>query len=102
MNQEYLCRTSANGSFESCTNEMICELRESSSFVEYKQDTSYEYYLHNWYSQMDMMCMSVSKIGLLMTFYYAGYGFGGVLFAMPDRFGRYKTMVISGSLHFIT
>mmetsp|Transcript_24412 Transcript_24412/g.17166 ORF Transcript_24412/g.17166 Transcript_24412/m.17166 type:complete len:143 (+) Transcript_24412:91-519(+) len=37
-----------------------------------------------------------------MTFYYVGYGLGSVLFAIPDRIGRYKTMVVFGYLHLIT
>lgn len=99
MEQKYLCRTTADGTYDSCSNEMICELRQNGGFVQYKQDTSYEFYLENWYAQMDMMCMSFSEIGFIFTLYYIGFGIGGVLFPMPDRIGRRKTLLIAGFAH---
>mmetsp|Transcript_7059 Transcript_7059/g.9241 ORF Transcript_7059/g.9241 Transcript_7059/m.9241 type:complete len:216 (+) Transcript_7059:3-650(+) len=43
----------------------------------------------------------MSEIGFIFTLYYIGFGLGGVLFAMPDRLGRRKTLIISGFAHVI-
>jgi len=36
MPQQYLCRTSLDGTYESCSNEMICELRQNGGYVDYQ------------------------------------------------------------------
>lgn len=50
LTQEYLCRTSREGDFMSCSAQTdICPAIEADSFVEYKVDSSYEFYFENWY-----------------------------------------------------
>ena len=57
-------------------------------------DTSYQYYLKNWQSEMDLLCMTPATIGLMITAYYIGFAIGGLFFAFPDKYGRKKSLMI--------
>ena len=46
------------------------------------------YYLKNWYTEMDLVCMKSSTIGMMITAYYIGFALGGLFFAFPDKYGR--------------
>ena len=46
----------------------------------YKVDKSYEYYIENWYLEMDLMCVSKSTIGLIVTAYYIGFASGALFY----------------------
>lgn len=37
---------------------------------------------------MDLMCVSVAKIGIMISAYYVGFAIGGVFFTWPDKYGR--------------
>ena len=65
---------------------------------DYTVDTSYEYYLNNWFLQMDLLCMPATTIGFMITAYYIGFAFGGLFFAFPDKYGR-KLSIIFGLSH---
>ena len=51
------------------------------------------YYLENWYTEMDLMCMSAGTIGLMITAYYIGFAIGGLCFTLPDNYGRKKSVI---------
>jgi len=61
--------------------------------LNYKVDTSFEYYINNWYLEMDLKCMPAAKIGLMITAYFVGYLFNGLFFTIPDQIGRKKTIL---------
>lgn len=42
---------------------------------------------------MDLMCMSVAKIGFMITAYYIGFALGGLCFTFPDTYGRKKSLI---------
>ena len=77
--------------------ESICEARRDPSFATstllYKVDESYEYFMKNWYTEMDLMCVAEAKIGIMFTWYFIGTMVGGVLAAFPDRIGRKKSVM---------
>lgn len=60
-------------------------------------DSSYQYYLENWFTEMDLMCTSAASIGFMITAYYIGFSVGGLFFTMPDNLGR-KVSLIFGLL----
>ena len=98
----YLCRFGAEGSFDSCSaEEVICPaLDDPSSSIEYRVDESYDYYLNNWYVQMDLVCTSKIRTNSMISFMYVAFGVAGILlFAMPDRRGRKFTMVLFYAIH---
>lgn len=43
---------------------------------------------------MDLVCTPVAKIGLMVTVYFTGFAIGGTLFALPDKLGRKKALLI--------
>ena len=50
-----MCKSDASQEdFGVCSaEEKICPALKAGEFMEYKPDTAYEYYLDNWYTQMD-------------------------------------------------
>ena len=61
-------------------------------------DTSYTYYLKNWFTEMDLLCMTPATIGLMITAYYVGFAIGGLFFAFPDKYGRKMSLMMGLSL----
>ena len=61
---------------------------------EYQVDKSYEYYLNNWYVEMDLMCESPTAISFMYMQYFIGAMAGGLLSALPDRIGRKKSVIL--------
>ena len=48
------------------------------------------------------MCVSRSKISLIVTAYVFAFGLAGMLFVrLPDKWGRRKTQAIFGSIHIL-
>ena len=80
---------------------MICPaLSDPDSSIEYRVDETYDYYLNNWYVQMDLVCASKVRTNSMISYQYVAYGIAGVLlFAMPDRYGRKFTMVLNYGVH---
>ena len=101
----YECRQGDSGPFTSCEAETdICPVLASGidSQLEYRVDTSYEYYLNNWYVQMDLVCTSKVLINSMISLHYIAFGVAGLLlFSMPDRLGRKPTMLINFGLHLV-
>ncbi len=65
--------------------------------MEYKVDKDYEYYLNNWYVEMDFVCTQTTKIDLLATIYMIGVGLGGFSMSwIPDKYGRRQTLIFTG------
>ena len=44
---------------------------------------------------MELVCKPYLEIVLMITAYYIGYVFGGLAYAMPDLYGRKKTLILS-------
>ena len=66
---------------------------------EYKVDKSYEYYLDNWYTQMDLVCANMVTINFMMSARYIAFGIAGLIFfSLPDRCGRKWTLAITSAV----
>ena len=69
LKQNYLC--GSGDDYSECSAEYICAARKTYGDqnlpFSYKVDTSYEYYLNNWYIEMDLMCRSSTQIGFMFT-----------------------------------
>jgi MFS family permease len=76
---------------------VICPaLGDNLEGFEYQVDTSYQYYINNWYVQMDLVCANKAHTNTMLMPYYVGCGLAVFLFLrMPDQLGRKKTMVIN-------
>ena len=78
----------------------ICPRLKENETIDYRIDQKYPYNLANWYSQMNMMCMSESKINLLVSIYFIMLAVGGLLFfPVPDMIGRKKTHYIFSTIN---
>ena len=81
---------------------MICptlEQQNSPAGFEYRVDKSYDYYLENWYSEMDLVCANMVAINFMVSARYIAYGVAGLfLFAMPDKYGRKWTIAITSAI----
>ena len=101
MEQMYKCQYASDGPFVTCSAENdICPALASDEAIEYRVDTSYEYYLNNWYVQMDLVCANTAATNSMISAKYVMYGVAGLLFfAMPDRFGRKSTMMFWMTVH---
>lgn len=97
LEQQYLCKIdTSDSSYSLCSSEEICKMRGSNpSYTDYKVDTSYKYYLENWYSEMDLMCMSAASIGFMITMYFIGFTVGGLTYAIPDNWGRKFSLIFA-------
>ena len=95
LEQMYLCKNPSTGLYETCSNDYICEHRDTMTDygADYVVDTSYEYYLQNWFLEMDLVCMPATTIGFMITAYYIGFAIGGLFFAIPDKYGRQISIV---------
>jgi len=67
------------GAVESCTTTNICALRKEDGF-NYEIDKTSRNYLYNWYVELDLMCESPIKLGLVGSAYFIGFSVGVVLF----------------------
>ena len=51
---------------------------------------------------MDLTCESRTSINYMVTSYFLAYGLAGLfLFSLPDKWGRWKTMAVFGTIHVI-
>ena len=49
---------------------------------------------------MDLTCEKRSTINYMVTSYFLAYGLAGLfLFSLPDKWGRWKTMAVFGTIH---
>jgi len=105
LEQMYQCRYDTSSPFTSCQAETdICPVLASGlpTSLEYQVDTSYAYYLNNWYAEMDLVCVSKVKTNSMISIHYIFYGISGILFfSMTDRIGRKPTMTIMYGIHSI-
>ena len=44
---------------------------------------------------MDLKCMDPARIGLMVTAFFVGFAMNGLLFTIPDRFGRKNTVFVA-------
>ena len=65
-------------------------------------DTEYEYYLNNWYIEMDLMCTPKTKISLMYSMNFVGTLTSVTLAFLPDRIGRKKTVIYASALSLAT
>ena len=98
LEQFFLCRFGPDEDFRSCSaEEEICPALESDiNGFEYKVDTTYEYYINNWYVEMDLVCANKAKTNTMLIPYYVVSGLAGfVLFPLPDKLGRKPSMTLT-------
>lgn len=51
---------------------------------------------------MSLTCVDRSTINYMVTAYFVAYGFAGLLlYSIPDKWGRKKTITVFGSIHII-
>ena len=58
----------------------------------YKVDQSYQYYVENWYTELDFACQPASAISFMFIWYFVGTLSSTIFSAMPDKYGRKKTV----------
>ena len=108
----FLCMFPSSSEYQTCSTEQafqICESKKDSfqfyfdptSELIYKVDKTYEYYLENWYLEMDLLCMPVVKIGLLITAYYIGFAVGGLMYNWPEKYGRKNSVLIGMAISIV-
>ena len=97
LGQLYLCRYDSSEPFSTCSTETdICPALANGTPIEFKVDTSYEYYLDNWYVQMNLMCSSEVRTNFLIIAYTISFGVAGFLFfPLPEIYGRRITVLIT-------
>lgn len=57
-------------------------------------DTTFEYYINNWYLEMDLKCIESADIGIMISAYFLGSAATGLFFTVPDQIGRKKSLFI--------
>ena len=97
-----MCSPIGEDNYSECSVEDVCIARETDgdndlSFT-YKVDESYDYYINNWYIEMDLMCTPLTKISFMLTLYFVGSITGGLFAAIPDRIGRKKSVIYGMAL----
>lgn len=99
MPQQYECALKGSQNFATCSVEEVCQaISEGSeaSQIDYRLDTTYKNYVVNWYSQMNLGCMSSTAGAQIICYFFLASIFIGLLAFIPDRIGRKKTVL--GSL----
>ena len=92
LEQEYIC---LEGGERACLAYEICQ-----NNLAFKVDTSSVNYIENWTQQMGLMCTDRSYINAIVTGYFIAYGLAGLLlYELPDKWGRKKTIMFFGSVH---
>ena len=100
--QEYECRHDASAPFIDCDiEEVICPAREQSlADFEYRVNIDADYYLNNWFVEMDLMCESKVRTNIMVSARYIAFGIAGaLLFAVPDRWGRKKSLLLAATVN---
>ena len=103
--QEYECRHDASALFTDCDiEEVICPAREQSlADFEYRVNIDADYYLNNWFVEMDLMCESKVRTNIMVSARYIAFGIAGaLLFAVPDRWGRKKSLLLAATVNTMT
>ena len=101
LEQHYLCKHEDGAvNYEFCPREEICAKSTESPF-EYQIDTGYQYYINNWFVEMDLVCTPMSSIRMIVTSYFIGFLLGGLAYAIPDIYGRKKALLIGLTLNCI-
>ena len=95
LEQIYKCSFDSGDTFSACSiKEDICPALANGFPIEFQVDTSYDYYLNNWFVQMDLMCESKMRTNFMLSAYYISYAISGFLFfAIPEIYGRRKTLL---------
>ena len=104
LEQMYECRSDKDQPFASCSakNDICPQLEKGDKQIEYRVDTSYEYYLDNWFVQMDLVCSNKVQTNAMISALYVAFGVAGVLFfSTPDRFGRRPVMLANYGIHML-
>lgn len=82
-----------------CTQEQLCEYRRSNNVFSHSVDKEHPLYLSNWVEQLDLLCASKERIGLLGMSFFVGLFLG--LFVLPklgDKYGRRPVITCSSLL----
>ena len=89
LEQKFLCYDDGLSTGRECSSTEICASRDANPLYNaYEVDTSYQYYIKNWFLEMDLVCMTPARIGIMISAYYIGFAIGGLFCAWPDKYGR--------------
>ena len=100
--QKFLCTTEGDSIQYECSAEEICTAKDAGSPLTYTVDESYEYYMNNWYVQMDLLCTPESSVSQILSWNLFGSFFSIVFSALPDSLGRKKSMHIGMIINLIS
>jgi len=93
LEQQFICIE--EGAERACLAQEICD-----NNLAYKIDILYVNYIENWTQQMGLMCTDRSYINAIVTGYVIAYGLAGLLlYELPDKWGRKRTIMFFGSIH---
>ena len=77
------------GGYQSCTREEACTDYESSFIIDWNEEIS----LKNWTTELDFVCMSSAKIGIMGTIVFCSIAVGSLLLGgLIDQIGRKKVV----------
>ena len=65
----------ANGDYEDCTREEACSDYESTFIIDWDQSIS----IKNWITELDLVCLSSAKIGIMGIIAFISIGMGSLL-----------------------
>ena len=96
---EYNLEATGKQYSRSCTVQDVCSLRKQESLqtianLHYVPKTDSEYYLNNWFIQMDATCATAEELNFIISAGFLGFVLGAFLFPVPDQIGRKKTMTL--------
>ena len=62
-------------------------------------NTNAEYYMDNWFVEMDLVCANPVQTSFMITVRYIAYGLIGLfVFSIPDIFGRKWSLFVNFAL----
>ena len=82
---------------QDCSREQICQ-GSNQAVIPYSVDYSNKTSLHNWVEQLDLVCVSDTKIGLIGSMFFAGWASTClVLPPLADIYGRKWVFILSSA-----
>ena len=80
--------------FGECSTDEICAAKGAGDDITYKVDESYEYYMNNWYIDMDLMCKPVTAVAQIFSWVLIGVLIGILFAPLSERIGRKKAVIL--------
>ena len=92
--------SNGKGVMVDCTQEEACALDQNETAIDWDQRIS----LHNWMTELNLICVNPATIGIMGTITFVSIGLGSILLGgLIDRVGRRKvllgTLIVSPVVH---